>query len=818
MAWADSHITGYVVDGGSNTALDFVNIAVTKEGETAPTAGTVTDEQGKFDLEVKDGSYTISLSFMGYKEVKKQARIQGKDIHLGKIILTEDAQQLQELEVVAQGSTMRFELDKKIFSVDQSIASAGGSITDVLENIPSIDVDQEGNIALRNSDAVEIWINGKPAGLTAENRAQVLQQMPADAIKEIEVITNPSAKFSPEGTAGIINIVMKQDRKSGYYGSVSAGMTYGLAEPWTIPPSANTGFNFNFTKGIVDGYFNAGYRYQTMNGGSKSERYNLNGTDTLSHLLQTGQNDVRGHSLFLRGGLDFRISKISTIGISGFGMVADKGSFSSMSHNVNTYTLINQQTGDVLRDYTRTQTGEDWHPGGNAMLTYQLKLNKHSLSLSAAYNHFGFNQDYLYTQAEQEDTTRQEQLSLSLDQNVQIKADYEWKPTAQSRLEAGYQGDLSWRKTNSQAYDVFGLDATQEIKSYYNDFSNTEQNHALYITYGNRFWDKFSVQVGLRGEYFKRHISTEYYKGTDLTLETRDTSYFQLFPSAYLSYEFDGGHALQLNYTRRIDRPRGHQINPRQNFSDSTNIQYGNPDLLPQYSNALELNYLKTWTRHTLSAGLYYRFADGVIQRVQYRDGDIMKSTFINIGVRHEAGVEIVGKNRLFGEILQLTTSLNFYYNGLQEASYTPKENGVEFATITIPKQDIFAFSARINAQFLFTKTFSGQLSANYRSPRVVAQGTSSHSYSIDLGLRKTFLNKQLALSFNIRDLLDSRARRTTTYGDGFWQYQERRWHSREIGLTLTYSFGNTQMNKPKQNTNAAGDMSGGGDYDMGDY
>jgi outer membrane receptor protein involved in Fe transport len=266
---------------------------------------------------------------------------------------------------------------------------------------------------------------------------------------------------------------------------------------------------------------------------------------------------------------------------------------------------------------------------------------------------------------------------------------------------------------------------------------------------------------------------------------------------------------MQLNYTRRIDRPRGHQINPRQNMSDPTNIQYGNPALNPQYSSSLELNYLKSWERHTLSVGLFYRYAEKVTQNIRFLDGDIMRNTYTNLGTRHGAGVEVAAKNRLFKDIMQMTTSINLYYNRMDRAVFTPTLNDKVFDEVVIPEQNILAWSARINLNFLFTKTFSGQISANYRSPRVVAQGQTSHSYSIDLGLRKTFLNNTLALQFNVRDLLDSRARRNTTYGEGFWQYQENRWHSRTIGLGLTYNFGNM---KAKRNEKKSANMDAAAD------
>lgn len=800
---AANELSGKLIDGITRMPIDFANVTVLRQDSSLLT-GNTTDEDGQFLITgLPDGTYILKFSFIGYTDHMRTVRI-NKDVNLGTVLLSEDTQQLQEVEVVAQSSTMRFELDRKVFSVDQNIASAGGSVTDALENIPSVDVDQEGNVSLRNDENVEIWINGKPAGLTAENRAQILEQLPAESIKEIELITNPSAKFSPEGTAGIINLVMKKDRKAGYYGSVTGGITY----PWGGIPGGNAGFNFNYSKGIVDTYINMGYNYRTSYGSSETNRKNIDEQtgDTLTYLQQSGSNSRQGGGLFIRAGIDLRITDRSTLGFTGFGIIGDR----SRSNNNSAYLLTDYPTSDTLRHYTRDEKGLGKRPGGNAMITYQLDINKqHKLMASAAYNHFGFSQDNTYTQTE-EDTLIQQQVNSNTNQRVQLKADYEWKPTEQSRLEAGWQTDFAWRQTNANAYNIFG-ESKEELQAYYNDFSNQEQIHALYLTYGNRFWDKLSVQVGLRGEYMYRTLNTEYYdQAGTLTITPQDTSYFQLFPSAYISYTFPHGHELQLNYTRRVDRPRGGQLNPRQDFSDSTNIQFGNPKLLPAYSSALELNYLKVWDRHTLSAGLFYRFADGVIQNVKYMDGDIMKNTYVNIAKRQSVGLEVVGKNRLFGSLLQLTTSVNFYYNTLSGEEYHDMVNGNQ-VDISLAKQEIFAWSARMNASFMFTKAFSGQLTARYRSPRVVAQGTTTHSYSIDLGLRHTFLDKKLALSLNVRDLLNSRNRSTTTMGPGFWQYQLRQWNSRTIGLVLTYSFGNMNPKKPRTaNGNIESDFGGG--------
>lgn len=836
MVGAQNLITGVVYDATSEQPLDYANVVVYREGEDEPLDGTTTDEDGMFWLyrKVKAGDYKVTVSFMGYIDQIFKVHLSGKEVSLGKIYLEENTRALKEVEVVGQGSTMRFELDKKVFSVDQSISSAGASVSEVLENIPSVEVDQEGSISLRNSEDVEIWINGKPAGLTAENRAEILQQMPADAIKEIEVITNPSAKFSPEGTAGIINLVMKKDRKAGYYGSVNAGIAYTLAKPWTAMPGGKIGLNFNFNKGIVDAYMNVGYNYRNMNGKSNVDRYNFYSNDT-TRLIKDGTGQNRGGGgMFIRAGVDVHVTDRSTIGLSGFTMVSAENDptagsnyafFSGYRNAPVLYELydvasyVDPQSADnketLLRSYHRDQSGRMVHPTYNALLSWQFEISKrHNLFMSAQYDHNRFMQDQFYTQYETatpDDKQVQEQYSDMRNHSMYLKADYEYKIGTDMRLSIGWQSSFAWRKSNSDAWD--GANREVHLEGYYNDFTNNEHTHALYTTYGYTVADRLSVMAGLRAEIFHRDLNTEYYDSPGhKTSLASDTTYFQLYPSVFISYDFGGGHELQLNYTRRVERPRGRQINPRMDFSDSTNISFGNPALLPSYSSSVELNYLKNWDMHVLSAGFFWRFREGVIQNIKFMDAGTMKNTFVNFKTRHEVGIELVAKNKLFGEIINLTTSVQLYYNGYKGGTYKSNLYGEEF-TVIIPKRDVFAANVSVNAQFMFTKTFSGSLSGNYRSPHVLAQGLTSHSYSIDAGLRKTFLDKRIALSLNVRDIFNSRARRSTTYGDGFWQFQENQWNSRVVLLNLTYNFGNQNTKKKSRQVDSSGDDDmGGGD------
>jgi hypothetical protein len=791
------------VDGTTQKPIDFVNVALFKSEDTPPTTGVVTDEKGNFLLpNVPAGKYFLRVSFVGYNTLNIPLNVSNNELNVGKIKLTEDSKTLSEVQVIGQGTQMRFEIDKKVFSVDQNIAAAGGSATEVLQNIPSVDVDNEGNVSLRNNASVEVWINGKPSGLTADNRAQILQQMPAESIESIEIMTNPSAKYNPEGTAGIINLVMKRNRKAGYYGSVSAGSMWAIGSK----PGFNSGVNFNYSSGPFDAYINVGYRAMNFNGGGWSDRYNLAGADTLSLLSQESQSTRSFNGLFTRAGVDYRFHDNHTIGLSGFGMIGG-GSGS----NDNSYQLKNFQNGQLLRDYYRLTTETGTRPGMNVALDYKWDIddNGSNLMSSLAYSTHKRSEveDYLQKDRLVNDSGRVEQTTNGNNREWEFKLDYTQKFSDATRLEAGWQSSVEDRFGPSSAIDRL---TNLPIHSYYNEFDYSEQIHGGYLTFGSRF-NKLSVQAGLRGEYFWRHpVNTvKDANGNQMQSDYEAKGDMQWFPSMFLSYSLPDNNELQLNMTRRVNRPRGRQINPFRDFSDSTNISYGNLELEPEYTSAFELNYLKSWDNHSLSSTLYHRFTDDVIQRVSYINGPTMESTFMNVTQSQSTGLELVVKNNLF-RILNLTSSFNFYYNALEASTYVNPYNSS--VVTTIPAQENFTWSGRLMGNIILGKNTFGQVTANYSAPRLIAQGKESSSYAIDLGLRQTFLDRNLSVNLMVRDLLDSRRRSSVTWGEGFYQQSESYFHGRMVGMTVTYNFGNMKPRKTQQRED-----NGGMEMDMED-
>lgn len=787
LSFAVQTIKGKIVDAASQQALDFVNVSLIKENSQEPAAGVVSDATGKFELpNVPGGKYTLKVSFVGYNTIQIPLRVDNKLLDMGLIKLSEDSKSLSEVEVVGQGSQMRFDIDKKVFTVDQNIAAGGGAASDVLQNIPSVEVDNEGNVALRNSTNVEVWINGKPSGLTAENRAQILQQMPAENIEQIEIMTNPSAKFSPEGTSGIINIVLKKNRKAGYYGSASAGSFYAQG----AKPGYMTGFNVNYSSSKLDAYLNVGYRKMKFAGGGWMDRYSLLNADTTSLLHSDIHMSRQFQGFFTRAGLDYHLNDKHTISLNGFTM---NGS-AEFSSNYD-YLLSDYLSSNVLRDYSRTNSGTGTRPHLHLTLGYKYDIDDLGSNLMVDLNYSthtrSWDENYLQKDRLSLDSTLMNQWGQGANDEYEFKLDYTKKFSEKSKLEAGWYSVWENRYGPSEAKDLL---TNQALLNFYNDFIYKEQIHAAYMTYGTSF-SKLTLQGGLRAEYFLKTPTNSYYNTLGvLTTDSYETQKdFQLFPTLFVSYSLPNNNELQMNVTRRVNRPRGRQINPFRNFSDSTNITYGNLDLRSEYSSAFELNYLKTWDMHTLSATLYHRTTQDVIQDVRYLNGNTMENTFMNVTQAQNSGLELVAKNRLM-KVLNLTSSLNMYYGTMDSAVYVNPYN-TAMQTV-IPSQESFSWTARLMANIMFGKNTSGQITADYASPRIIAQGTETASYAVDLGLRQTFLDKSLSASLMVRDLFNTRSRSTVTWGDGFYQKSEFYFHSRMIGLTLSYNFGNM---KPKK-------------------
>ncbi len=799
--WAQGIVKGKILDRQKSEPLGFVNIKVTEQGSDKFVGGGITDAGGNFNVSgLKDGKYTLSLTFMGYKDVTRQFEITPakREVQFKLLYMAEDAKQLKEVTVTGQRATMKLEVDRKSFDVGQLISNAGQSASDVLDNVPSIEVDNDGNVSLRGNSSVEVWINGKASGLTSDNRAQILQQLPAESIDRIEVIDNPSAKFSAEGSAGIINIVLKKDRKAGYYGSVQAG--------GDTRGGANTSFNVNYNSRLIDSYLNIGYRHRANTGHMESQQ-----TSNAYNQTYDSDSKQRGNNFFTRAGVTLHATTKDDFSLSGMLM---HGGGNSHSYTPYIYTAVANGLNNYQLDrINRSRTGMDMRYGE---FNYRHSFNdKHFIDFTADLSSWKMNNDNWYQDSTVvvgiDDVTYSYQYRPQYINNhrKELKLEYENQVTKNFKIEAGYNGNFSRENTPQESYmDNTSFDGTNasEDKLFFNRFIYKQDLHAFYTTLSYKF-GALSLMGGLRGEYWR--VNTESYtweQEHDASLREQPfkKDYFQLFPSVFMSWQMTETQQLQLNYTRRLRRPWGGQLNSFRDTRDATTVSFGNPYLTPEFSNSFSLNYLKQWNDHSLLVSAYYRPTTDVIQRISYKNKEdgLFYQTSMNVAKSVSTGLEMTVKNKLW-RILDLTTSANAYYYRLNGFSYD-----IDGQTVTGNSDHNFTWNARMTASLMLPYDISIQSTGRYTARQVITQGYRKANYSIDFGARKNFFNKLFTLSVNCRDLLDSRRFETFTSGPNFTRHQINRRGGRRVSMTLTWNFGNMKQKKrPNKSHNSENDM-----------
>lgn len=784
---AKGTVTGKIINKSTGEPMDFVTVQVfDANGKNPLQVIAMSDAEGRFSLSIPDnGSYVVKLSNIGSINQERPVTISGDNVDLGTIRLADDSKVLKEVVVDGVRSQMRFELDRKVFTVDANIAAAGQSASELLESIPSVEVDQDGEVSLRGNSSVTVWINGKDSGLTADNRAQILEQIPGESIDRIEVITNPSAKYSPEGTAGIINIILKKDRRGGYFGSAEIG--------GNSRGGGNAAVNINYNTSHWDTFASVGFRMRHGTGGSEMQRTFDNGYFTDSE----GESRNHGNNLFVRLGATYHLTDKDEFYVNGFGMFGHR-----WGRSLTTYS--SSLPGQWLTDIQNSHNSNDMR-GAHVEWGYTRKWSDtHSLDMMVSYNHWGGSSWNSYSEQETwpdniADSEYREQ-TMPLNVNTwEAKVDYTHKLAKWLKLEAGFNGNYSHENTPNTSWTGTSQADMTLNESLFNRFIYTNNVSALYLTLGGKI-DKFSFSAGLRSEAWQvRARSLEYGQERGDVPEFKSNK-FALFPSLFLSYSLPYDNELQVNYTRRIRRPWGGQLNSFRNISDPTSISYGNPELEPQYSNSFELNYLKSWTYHMISFSAYIRTADNMINRISFMDGDVMYSTYANVSKQTNSGCEIVVKNSLFRSRLDLTTTVNLYNNHISAWDYTATapETGNKVSLSNV-KQNSFAWDARMMASVRLPWGMSFQATGRYSSAHKEAQGTHQGGWSVDAGLRK--IAGDWSFSLNCRDIFDSRKFHNTVYGPGYTQHT-RRWRGgRILGLTIKYSFGNMKAKNDRRNS-----------------
>lgn len=793
-AFAKGNISGKALEKDTEEPVAFATVQLlnAKTGKPLP-IGVNTDADGQFTIPgVADGNYILRISSVGSIDQERHVSVKGANINLGTLHLANDTKLLQEVVVEGVRSQMRFELDKKVFQVDANIMAAGQSASELLESIPSVEVDQDGEVSLRGNSSVTVWINGKESGMTAENRAQILEQIPGESIERIEVITNPSAKFSPEGTAGIINIILKKDRRGGYFGSAEIG--------GNSQGGGNASFNFNWSNSKWDAFASVGFRMRHNKSGSLTRREYTDGSFLNSDATGRGH----GNNIFIRAGLTYHLTDKDEFYVNGFGMFGHRWGKTTTSF---ASSIPGQWTSNTQWNHYRSD-----NRGAHAEIGYTHRWSdNHQLDIMAAYNHWGGPQwnNYLQRYAfpdeglNPDDDYNEQDQTINVN-NYEAKIDYTNQILPWLKLEAGFNGN--YNHENSPVTTREGTSPADQVIAtrLFNRFIYNNNISALYVTLGGKV-KNFSFSAGLRGEAWQ--VST---KSLEWDQERNDVPWFKknnfaLFPSAYLSYALPHDNEIQINYTRRIRRPWGGQLNSFRDIADPTNIKFGNPELQPQYSNSFELNYIKSWTYHMISLSAYLRTSDNCINRISYMDNGVMYTTHTNVARQANSGAEIVVKNNLFRSHLDLTTTINLYNNHISAWNYTVRDNRGN--VILTPegeplklygeKQNSFAWDIRCMATVRLPWSLNFQATGRYSSKHLEAQGSHQGGWSVDAGLRRAF--GDWSVSISCRDIFDSRKFKTTVNGVDYSQYAERWRGGRRLQVTIKYSFGNMKS-KPSRN------------------
>ena len=789
-------VSAVVVDAVSQEPVGFASAALLTQNGKSYVAGMQTVDDGKVVFaDVAPGVYVVRVSYVGYDNYEKeQVTVEaGQHVNLGELPLKASGELLEEVVVEGTPPPMELGIDRKIFNVAQSTLSAGGTASDLLTNVPSLDVDMDGTVSLRGSSSVRILINGRESALAGSDVSQFLQALPADAVERVEVVTNPSSKYDAEGQSGIINIVLKKNTYLGFNGSVNAsGGSYN---------NYMAGLNLNFRNRNFNYYGGYTFNRRNMMGGG------VNNTEILSNSSQTNnvsESERLGLNHRVQLGADYYLGENTLIGLAGNLSLRGNGRNEDMFYN---YLNHPQLTGNSNR-YSR-QDEDD--------LGYEVALDvKHDfqhegeeLLANFSYGHDGeegvnrFNQDYTTPPDELYELMRINDTEEN-GRNLNIQVDYVRPFGDNHKVEVGYQTTVrkNLEHQYSQVDSTLGLQPDYSVS---NDFDMTSSVHALYANYQNKLTDRLGYQVGLRAE--QAYLDTELGLLTPgLSEEDRTTSggldYFRVYPSVFLTQEFGNANQLQLSYTRRVSRPRGWQVNPFVDVSDNLNHRQGNPNLLPEDIHSFELGYTKTWPSLLVTSSVYHRIVNDVTQPI-IREVDentgVTLMQWQNISRNESTGLELISRLDI-SKKWDVMANVNAYHTRFAGSE-----------AFDIDGSSGFSWNGNVMTNYRFTPIFSLQARFDYRAPRVMAQGKTIENYVIDAALKLDVLNSKGSLMLNARDLLNQRRFGGFTTSNGVYRYFEHRWMRRTFTLSFSYRFGNQSLKREDRNRRNEGMQDFGG-------
>lgn len=773
-------ISGNITDSETAEPLEYATISLVNERFPNRIQGGITNENGNFDIEIFPGKYNITLEYIGFQKVTLENKIIRVTTLLGDFKLNINSESLNEVELIGERTEVEIRLDKRIYNVGKDITVRGGSVTDVMDNIPAVSVDVEGNISLRGNDNVRILINGKPSGLVGLSGSAALRQLPAESIEKVEVVTSPSARYEASGTAGIINIILKKDELIGFNATFIANTG--------IPEYLGSTATLNWRTKKLNVFSTTTYRDQKSLGGGVFNNEYFNGDLPSSFANETRDYDRIRKNYFINLGAEYYINDKTSLTISGF--VRDSNNTSDANTEIDDLNV----NGDILSSVDRLQEEAEEDNSSQFTANFTKKFNDDGHELVAEIQLQKSAEDE-FANISNSDSPSETAGTLESQTRNLFQLDYVWPIDKNTQFEFGYRGDFSSQEND---YEIAIKGNGRFIID--TNLSNVllfEQNiNALYTQYGKKI-NKFSYILGLRIEKTNIVINQK------TTNDFKEKKYTNFFPTVNLSYEFSEEENITLGFSRRIRRPRSWSLNPFPSRSSVTFFRQGNPDLDPSYSSTFDFGYLKRWEKFTLNGSAYYQKATQVITRITEATGEVVRVSedpIIEIPSLRATSINLAENNRLGTEFtLTFTPSRKFRLSG--------NFNIFNSETIGTYNNQVFdaeivSWFARINSNVTLPKGWTAQLRGFYRGPNATAQSKSKGFFVLSGAINKDVLNKKGTLSFNASDLLNSRFYRNTTTTKLFTNYSEFQWRRPSYVMTFTYKINERKNQRRKRGQN----------------
>ncbi|MGJ8594047.1 MAG: TonB-dependent receptor domain-containing protein [Aquaticitalea sp.] len=776
----DVTITGKVIDKDVNQPLEYATVAFFSKSENRIVTGGITDLEGHFSIPVPPGTYDITVEYISYTKKTIADRQLNTDTDLGTLGIGIDAQALGEVSIIAERTTVEIKLDKKIYNVGSDLTVKGGTVSDVLDNVPSVSVDVEGNVSLRGNDNVTILINGKPSGLVGLNSTDALRQLPAESIERVEVITSPSARYDASGTAGILNIILRRSKLQGLNGAITANAGY--------PTNAGISGNINYRTGDFNFFNTTSYNYRESPGEALTETEYFNGVDASTFLNEKREFDRQDLGFTTNVGLEWYINDSASITTSLVYRNSDEENTAT-----NTIDQVNADGSLISRSLRIDPEKED-----DKTIQYSLNFDKQ----------FGENSQHKLTFDFQYESSDESEQSSILDETpervrtiesqneVLLQSDYVLPIGENSQFEAGYRGDFSELDTDyTLEFDENGAFVLDTDVS--NNLIFKQQVNAFYSQFGSKIKEKFSYLLGLRME--STRITIDQLTSSDFDKK----NYLGLFPTVNLGYEINEDQSIQLGYNRRISRPRSRYINPFPSRSSASNLFQGNPDIDPSYSNQVDFGYLNKFGKVTLNSSIYYSRATDVFTFITEDTGDTVFIGGTEVPVIRRTPINLATNDRYgFEFTLTYRPTKNWNLNGnfnlfksITEGFY----NGTDFGA------DNLSWFARINNKFTLPGNIDWQTRIFYGGPSEDAQNKRKGIFSTDLAFSKDIFGDRGSLAFNVNDVFNSRKRIIESFTSTFDSYSEFQWRQRSFNLSFTYRFNQQKKQQRERGQNGEG-------------